>query len=339
MRRAFRITHWAFLTVFLYAATLLILWWPVILAAFSGWGEDPIEVDGKDVFSFYTEPRTWVALSVLALVQGLFLLVPLQIERNRPVSRRHWGLLAAVAALMMGLLFAGLCYAAGEAITKTPFVLAEELFSKRGFYAVLPLLLGLLIWIGWGWLFWSYGRSQGDDASRLSRVTRWLVGGSIAELLIAVPCHVYVRHKEYCCAGFNTFIGMAVGLAVLLFAFGPGVFFLFVRRTRELRKAHASSTEGPIAPLWGRRARDGRVWCAIGLAFLLFCRVGVWLDRPEAAALATVGQLAFLVLWLVAIRDVWRGVHEDENGAFEVGLMALACFPLAVWSVCKLLET
>ena len=39
-----------------------------------------------------------------------------------------------------------------------------------------------------------------------------------------------------------------------------------------------------------------------------------------------------------AVRDVWRGTHEEENGAFEVGLMALACFPFAVWSLCKLIQ-
>jgi hypothetical protein len=305
-------------------------------------GKDLSDLDAREIMIFYAEPTTWVALSVLALLQGLFLLVPLQIERARPVSRRRWGLLAVVASLMMGLLFAGLCYAVGEAVTHEPFFIGiDSTGSRNQLHALLPLLPGLLVWVAWGWLFWRYARDQSDDASRVRRVTRWLLGGSIAELLVAVPCHVYVRHKEYCCAGVNTFVGMAVGLAVLLFAFGPGVFFLFVRRTRELRKAQQplETTVAPLRPFrWGSRARDVSVWCAMGLVFLILSRAGFWLGRPEAAELAAVGQAAFLVLWLAAIRDVWRGTHEEEDGAFEVGLIVLACFPFAVWSVCKLVQ-
>jgi len=342
MRRAFRITHWAFLTVFLYAATLLILWWPVVMASFSLWGEDPIKVRREDMLEFYTMPSTWVALSMLALVQGLFLLVPLQIKRGRPVSRRRWGVLAAMAALMMGLLVAALIYAVGEAVTHHPFLIhADSSAAQKRLWAILPVLPGLLAWAGWGWLFWRYAQAPDDDTSRLSRIMRWLLGGSTAELLVAVPCHVYVRHKDYCCAGLNTFVGLGVGLAVLLFAFGPGVFFLFVRRARELRKAQqpVETTATPLLPSrWGGRARDGRMWCVVGLAFLLLCRIGHWLGRAEAQELAAVGQLAFLVLWLAAIRDVWRGAHEEEDGAFEAGLIVLACFPLIVWSVCKLVQ-
>jgi hypothetical protein len=341
MRRAFRVTHWAFLTAFLYAATLLILWWPLLLASFF-FGKYPEDFRVEQMTEFYTAPETWMALSMLALLQGFFLLVPLQIERGRPVSRRRWALLAAVAALMMGLLVAALGYAVGEAVTQEPFLLeAGASDDLKRLYAFLPLVPGLLAWAGWGWLFWRYARAPGDDLSRVGRVLRWLLRGSTAELLVAVPCHVYVRHKDYCCAGANTFVGLGVGLAVLLFAFGPGVFFLFVGRARELRKAQPPAATARAAPpaRWGGRARDVRVWCVVGLAFFLFCRAGHWLGRPEAEELATMGQAAFLVLWCAAVRDVWRGAHEDEDGAFEAGLIVLACFPVSVWTVCQWVQT
>ena len=42
--------------------------------------------------------------------------------------------------------------------------------------------------------------------------------GSILELLIAVPTHIVARYRDCCCARFMTFIGLAMGMSVMLFA-------------------------------------------------------------------------------------------------------------------------
>jgi hypothetical protein len=70
----------------------------------------------------------------------------------------------------------------------------------------------------------------------ISRQCRHLLKGSVLELLIAVPTHVVARSRDYCCAGYSTFIGITLGLAVLLLSYGPGVFFLFVERWHRLHK-------------------------------------------------------------------------------------------------------
>ena len=54
------------------------------------------------------------------------------------------------------------------------------------------------------------------------------------ELLIAVPTHVVARCRDYCCAGLMTFIGLTMGVSVMLFAYGPAVYFLFAERWRRL---------------------------------------------------------------------------------------------------------
>jgi hypothetical protein len=72
-----------------------------------------------------------------------------------------------------------------------------------------------------------------EPEALMRRLTRWLIRGSILELLVAVPSHVATRHRHDCCAPAVSFWGIATGITVMLLAFGPGVFFLFVERVRR----------------------------------------------------------------------------------------------------------
>jgi hypothetical protein len=81
-----------------------------------------------------------------------------------------------------------------------------------------------------------------EEGDFVSRLCRWLFRGSILELLIAVPTHIVARYRDYCCAGVMTFIGLTMGMSVMLFSFGPGVFFLFAARWQRLHP-QASDTE------------------------------------------------------------------------------------------------
>ena len=78
--------------------------------------------------------------------------------------------------------------------------------------------------------------SRRMDAPRdlVARQCRLLFHGSILELMIAVPTHIVARYRDYCCAGFMTFIGLTMGISVMLFAFGPALYFLFAERWRRL---------------------------------------------------------------------------------------------------------
>jgi hypothetical protein len=70
-----------------------------------------------------------------------------------------------------------------------------------------------------------------------------MLRGSILELLVAVPTHIVARSRDYCCAGFMTFIGLSLGISVMLFSYGPAVFFLYVDRWRRLHPAQAREME------------------------------------------------------------------------------------------------
>jgi hypothetical protein len=91
-----------------------------------------------------------------------------------------------------------------------------------------------VFWVLWAIIFRRVSRFD-DPQSLLRRATRWLLRGSILELLIAIPSHIIVRRREDCCAPYGTFWGIATGISVMLLCFGPGVFFLFVERFRRLQ--------------------------------------------------------------------------------------------------------
>ena len=125
---------------------------------------------------------------------------------------------------MAGALFVGAAYSILE------FIFREH---SAGWWPEGALWAGVAVWIVWGVIFFrAYRRMEPVDW--VSRQCRLLFRGSILDLLIAVPTHIVARHRNYCCAGFGTFIGLTAGISVMLFSFGPAIFFLYVERWRWL---------------------------------------------------------------------------------------------------------
>jgi len=312
MANGLRVKRWAFLTVLLYGATLVALTLPLIVAAFSfeknEWDAhellNPAALRklGKEVYSFWI---FWLAIGGLMLLQWLFLFAPIEVARQRPVGRRRWTLLAVVAALMMGLLFAGLACAVFESVLQDDF---------RDHHLLWGLFAGLCAWLFWAVVFVQYAFAKAED-SLLHLAVRALLAGSTAELLIAIPCHVLVRRKGYCCAGLGTFWGLATGFAVLLFAFGPGVFFLFVARARRLRGEAPKETLAPAPALALRRnrhTRDALFWIGVGFLFLLLGVIlGLW-PGEETSSFFCMARLSFVVMCAMAGVAAWRARREKE---------------------------
>jgi hypothetical protein len=237
--------RWAVFNVLLYALALLILTAPVLLIAFGGWGKNGV-MGWPDVSKIYLNWGYWLWLAMLVTGQMLLLLLPINIAERRLPARRALKIPIIVTAFFL----ANLCLAGIFSILCAIFLDGAfnllDLLSLSAIFKVQSAsvsnwgdMCGMILtlvsfWVIWAVVFRSFSKLDAQD-TLLKRATRWLLRGSILELLVAVPSHVIVRRRDDCCAPAGTFWGIATGLSVMLLCFGPGVFFLFVERCRKLK--------------------------------------------------------------------------------------------------------
>jgi hypothetical protein len=247
--------RWAVVTVTLYALMMLALTAPLFLFGGAKWSQSSgleWEWGLGQLGEVMGHWGYWLWLALLLGAQALLLVVPVGLAEQRPKPRRRlWVPLATASFLLANLVFAGgmsiLAAVLGDEMDE-PFTwlgkLATEIQAQLpvvglnlddGFFAMTSALATLAaLWLVWGLLFYHYAHAD-DPEARVKRAVRWLLRGSILELLVAVPSHVVLRCRQTCCAQAATFWGIVTGVSVMLMAFGPGVFFLFAERARRLR--------------------------------------------------------------------------------------------------------
>lgn len=238
--------RWAAVTVLLYALILIVLTAPVIFLTMGDWWgyQNGGGVGLMEAFQCYQARGYWVCLGVLLLGQALLLLVPVDVSQRRLTPRRK--LLVPIitsaflfANVFFGALFSLTCAIAGDGALKVLGMFGDE---DPGPWLSLALITSVL-WIVWGVIFYRATRANNpQDAA--ARLLRWLLGGSILELLVAVPSHIIVRNRDVCCAPAGSFWGIVTGLSVMLLCYGPGVFFLFAERFARKRP----SIDSPAPP-------------------------------------------------------------------------------------------
>lgn len=244
--------RWAILTVFLYALALVLLTVPVVFAAFGDWGLKSDSMDIQKVLAVYAEWGYWLWLAVLVAGQFLLLLLPIHLAERRLPARRPLKIPVLVTAFFLGnLVFAGMVSILCAIFKDDAFEYfdltllfnlgADQNTSHHSDYGVLftMIITVLIFWLVWAFVFRRATKAVEPDAL-LKRATRWLLRGSILELIIAVPSHVIVRRRDDCCAPAGTFWGIATGISVMLLCFGPGVFYLFVERMQKLKPKDSS---------------------------------------------------------------------------------------------------
>lgn len=139
---------------------------------------------------------------------------------GRPMKSAAIGVGFAVMLLSVGLFY-------------SVFDLISPVGESKGIGKFMFLLIPVVLWCFWSVIFCVYWR-QGDYYTQVSRVIRGLIAGSVLELFVAVP--IYATRQDECYCARGSYAGLIFGATVLLWAFGPGVFLLFVKEKHRREK-------------------------------------------------------------------------------------------------------
>ncbi len=226
---------WGLLVTVFYMLVLAVLTMPVIFISWAG-------EKSWSPFEFYGRWGYWVVIAIMGIGQLLLLFVPVQIAQRKLKSRRPLIAPVITAAFMtvvlMAVLVTFLTWTLMETEYKNIGSRCSQMFEMYSNGYTLILLI-LSAWIFWSVAFYKFTRDLEPDRL-MHRLVSWLLKGSILELLVAIPCHIFVRRRGDCCAPIATFWGIAAGIAIMILSFGPGVFYLFVEKVKRSQRAKTS---------------------------------------------------------------------------------------------------
>ncbi|MGD0345311.1 MAG: hypothetical protein ABSA85_01065 [Terracidiphilus sp.] len=174
---------------------------------------------------------SWILIGSVLVGQALLLFLSVDTSQKKLKPRTHIAISVAVSSMLFGLLTLAVIFCVGIAARGDKF--------GAGYLDTSAKFVGgwVVLWLIWGVVFYLHFRNATQVTTR---AISWLLKGSVLELLIAVPCHVWVRRRDECCAPFFTSFGIVTGIAVMLLCFGPSVLFLFKKRL-DAYSAHKSA--------------------------------------------------------------------------------------------------
>jgi hypothetical protein len=143
-------------------------------------------------------------------------------EAARPMKRAAVGAAFAATLLSVGLIFSIVD------LIKENFLMKLEKPSM--FWHYLVLLIPVIVWLIWSVIFIIYLR-QGSHYTWAGKIIRGLIAGSVLELFVTVP--IYATRQEECYCARGSYAGLVFGGTVLLWAFGPAIFLLFIREKQR----------------------------------------------------------------------------------------------------------
>jgi len=223
---------WGIVISLLYAAIVLFLLVPagILLAG----DQNPLrQIFSSDLLGAFAEWLLWVPILAVLAGQALLLFLSVDTTQKRLKPRTNLTISVVVASALFALLAFAAISAVGAAIYHDKFI--DKFWPSEG-----PMLAAwLALWVVWAIVFYLYFRKSSPGAARM---VSWLIRGSVLELLIAVPCHVWVRRRDDCSAPIATSFGIVTGIAVMLLAFGPSVLLLYKKRLDSYTAPRAAST-------------------------------------------------------------------------------------------------
>lgn len=173
-----------------------------------------------------------ISAFVIVLCGGSLLIIPIRAAHDLPNTQRSIWLPLICSATLATAVFGGFAVAAHEFTFGGQGDKTGEDAMSWAFLIAAPI-----VWFGWCVLFGVMAFRTNPERFA-GRLYKSLLAGSVLELLIAIPMHMVVRQRGYCCAGFGTGMGIGIGLLVVLIALGPAVVFLFYRRYKQAYSRH-----------------------------------------------------------------------------------------------------
>ena len=178
-------------------------------------------VFSRDIFAVFGEWLAWVPIVAVIAGQAILLFLSVDTSFKKLKPRAHIAVSVTVTSMLFALLAFAAFYSVGLAVRGDKF--------GDVFLATEANVLGVWValWVLWGVVFYLDFRNSSQVTAR---AVSWLLKGSVLELLIAVPCHVWVRRRGDCSAPVVTSFGIVTGIAVMLLSFGPSVLLLYKKR-------------------------------------------------------------------------------------------------------------
>ncbi|MCK5306815.1 MAG: hypothetical protein KAJ66_06735 [Candidatus Omnitrophica bacterium] len=204
--------RWVLLVVGLYVVSVSVLVVPIVLFFYK---------DGIDIIPLL---YTYI-IPVLILIQTVLLLIPFNIVTERPIKHRKVITSAIMGAFPMGFLV--LMF-----IISAVLMVWGENTSAEYLYRWWLFIVPAVCWISWAVIFYK-NYSNDNPKAFTATITRWLLRGSILELIVAIPSHIISRNRNECCAPPITFFGIITGISIALMSFGPGLFFLYAKKVKD----------------------------------------------------------------------------------------------------------
>ena len=222
--------RWGAAITLVYAAIVIVLLAPAAIVL-SG---DATSLSGflGTLKGFYSAWIVWLVVAILVGSEAALLFCSVDTSWKRLKPRAQIWVTCAIASLMTALLCFSAFLGAGFAVKWR----AADYLTDTG---TRVLVLFAVLWLIWAAVFYLYLR---NSLAPLSRALRWLLQGSVLELLIVVPSHVIVRRRGDCCAPVVTSFGIVTGIAIMLLSFGPGILLLYKKRL-DAYKARAGEEQ------------------------------------------------------------------------------------------------
>jgi len=223
---------WGVVISLVYAVIVLGLLVPLGVWLTGAFSSSHVDQTLKNV---YSEWALWVPVVMLVGGQAALLFLSVDTSDRRLKPRGPLVRSAVMASMLLLIMTVATLSCVGLAVYGDH--LGEKLPNYPEWWAP-GVLVG--IWAAWGVVFGLYLRGKTEITNR---VMRWLLRGSVLELLIAVPSHVIVRRRDDCCAPIMTSFGITTGIAIMLLSFGPSVLLLYKKRMDALRAGRERHAE------------------------------------------------------------------------------------------------